>query len=104
MKLIYRTLATCLLIGVIGPVGSSEPTAADYNKAFTEANEARKMAGQMGHEWRDTAKLLQMAQEAAQGGDLEKAMELIAEAKLQGDAGIVQAQRESTLWEGRVIR
>ncbi len=104
MKSILRTLVAGILLCTMSLASAAEPTVADYNTAFTEANEARKKAGEMGHEWRDTAKILKLAQEAAQSGDLKKAMQLIAEAKLQGDAGVVQAQRESTLWEGRVIR
>ena len=104
MKSILHTLVACALLFTAGVVGASEPTAEDFNKAFAEANEARKMAGTLGHEWRDTAKILKQAQESAVAGDLKKAMELVAEAKLQGEAGIVQATRESALWEGRVIR
>ncbi len=104
MKSLLRTAVACVLFGAAGIAGASEYTVEDFNKAFVEANEARKMAGQMGHEWRDTAKMLRKAQETAQSGDLEAAMKLVAEAKLQGEAGIVQAQRENSLWEGRVIR
>ena len=104
MKTILRTVVASALFFAAGVVGASEPTAADFNKAFADANDARKMAGELGHEWRDTAKILKKAQETAAAGDLKKAMELVAEAKLQGEAGIVQAKRESALWEGRVIR
>ncbi len=104
MKALFQTLLACAVFAVAGVVGASEPTVEDFNQAFTEANEARKMAGELGHEWRDTAKILKKAQETAQSGDLKKAMELVAQAKLQGEAGIVQGQRESSLWEGRVIR
>lgn len=104
MKSILRTIVACALFFTASVVGASEPTAEDFNKAFAEANDARKMAGKLGHEWRDTAKILRKAQETAAAGDLKKAMELVAEAKLQGEAGIVQAKRESALWEGRVIR
>ena len=104
MKSIIRIVTVSTLFVFAGIASASEPTAEDFNAAFTEANEARKMAGELGHEWRDTAKLLKQAQEAAEGGDLNKAMKLVAKAKLQGEAGIVQAKRESTLWESRVIR
>ncbi len=106
-KTLRKTLASALFVClglVFGVAGASEPTVEDFNTAFTAANEARKMAGSLGHEWRDTAKLLKQATEAAQGGDLTKAMQLVATAQLQADAGIVQANRESSLWEGRVIR
>ena len=81
-----------------------EPTVEEFNAAFVEANEARKMSGSLGHEWRDPVKFLRAAQKAAVDGDLVKAMKLVAQAKFQSDAAIVQANREQSLWIGRVIR
>lgn len=75
-----------------------------FNDAFVEANELRKKSGELSHEWRDTVKLLKSAQAAAQDGDLEKAMRLVGEARFQSEAAIKQADRESRLWEGRVVR
>ena len=83
---------------------ASEPTVEEFNSAFVEANEARKMSGSLGHEWRDPVKFLRAAQKAAVDGDLVKAMKLVAQAKFQSDAAIVQANREQSLWIGRVIR
>ena len=83
---------------------ASEPTVEEFNAAFVEANEARKMSGSLGHEWRDPVKFLRAAQKAAVDGDLVKAMKLVAQAKFQSDAAIVQANREQSLWIGRVIR
>ena len=108
MKSLFRTVYACVLF-VVGSLtfsiaGATEPTVEEFNQAFQEANELRKTAGSLGHEWRDTAKILRSAVEAAQNGELEKAMNLVAQAKLQGEASIVQAKRESSLWEGRVIR
>ncbi len=86
----------------------SQATSSDFalafNEAYKEANELRKQSGKLGHEWRDIRKLLKQAAEAAQTGDQEKAMKLVAEAKFQSEAAIVQANREQKLWEGRVIR
>ena len=104
MKLFFRIVSASTIFALASFAHAADPTAEDFNAAFAEANEARKMAGELGHEWRDTAKILKQAQETAQSGDLKKAMELVATAKLQGEAGVVQAQRESSLWEGRVIR
>ena len=83
---------------------ASEPTVEEFNAAFVEANEARKMSGSLGHEWRDTAKILKAARKAAVDGDLKNAMKLVAQAKFQSDAAIVQANREQNLWKGRIIR
>lgn len=83
---------------------SQSATVAEFNAAIIEANDLRKQARQLKHEWRDTAKILRKAQEAAQEGDLDKAMKLVAEAKNQSEAAIFQANREEKLWEARVIR
>jgi len=85
-------------------VWASEPSVEEFNAAFAHANETRKMAAKNGHEWRDTGKILKSAMENAEKGDLAKAMMLVAEAQMQGDAAVFQAERESTLWESRVIR
>jgi len=105
MKLMVRiVLIGSAALAIAGVAQATEPTVEQFNAAFMEANEARKMAGEMGHEWRDTAKILKKAQETAESGDLEKALELVAQAQFQGEAGVVQAEREASLWEGRVIR
>ena len=91
-------------VALSGSLWAAEPTAEEFNAAFTQANDARKMAAEMNHEWRDTAKLLKSAQESAAGGDLVNAMKLVAQAQMQSDQAIVQAEREATLWESRVIR
>ena len=78
--------------------------AAEFNEAFLKANEIRKQASAAKHEWRDTAKLLKTAQQAAQAGDFDTAMSLVAEARLQSEQAVIQAERESKLWHGRVIR
>ena len=103
-----RAIAVATVLAVFGfgsaVVSAAEVTVEDFNKAFEAANEVRKQAGSLGHEWRDTAKILKSAMEAAQGGDLDKAMKLVDQARLQAEAGVVQANREGSLWEGRVIR
>ena len=107
-----RLTITKLFIGLLfvsatvlfNVANASEPTVEEFNTALVEANEARKVSGSLGHEWRDTAKFLKAAQEAAVGGDLVEAMKLVAQAKFQSDAAIAQANREQSLWIGRVIR
>ena len=102
-----KRISASLLIAAYAIVGSAlaaEPTVEEFNAAFTKANETRKMAGELGHEWRDTAKILKSAQENAEKGELAKAMKLVAEAQLQAEQGIVQANREQSLWVSRIIR
>lgn len=100
ISIIFATIAL-----VITATASAEQISVEqFNAAFVEANELRKESGKLAHEWRDTAKILKSAQAAAEEGDLEKAMKLVAEAKFQSEAAINQAGREDRLWEGRVVR
>ncbi len=102
-KLMLMIVATVAL--TVGTSATSDQISIEqFNAALTEANDLRKKAGELAHEWRDTAKLLKSAQAAAEEGDLEKAMKLVAEAKFQSEAAANQAEREQRLWEGRVVR
>ena len=74
----------------------------DFAVAWEAADQARKEAGKVGYEWRDTAKLLKKAQAAAEKGEMAKAMKLVAQAHEQAEDGIAQAARESELWMARV--
>ena len=83
---------------------SDQLTVDEFVAAFVAANDARKQARSLGHEWRDTAKLLRKAKETAEAGDLESAMIYVVEAQMQADQSIIQATREQSLWISRVVR
>ena len=74
----------------------------DFAAAWEAADQVRKEAGKVGYEWRDTAKLLKKAQTAAEKGEMEKAMKLVAQAHEQAEDAIAQGARESELWMARV--
>lgn len=95
-------LAAILSCNIAG--ASDEPTVEEFVAAFSAANDTRKQAGAMGHEWRDTAKILRKAKETAEAGDLVTAMSLVEEAQMQAEQGVIQATREQALWISRVIR
>ncbi len=98
-------LVSVFLVAALAAAGSVAYADVEaFNTALAKANETRKQAGELSHEWRDTAKILKNAQKAAEEGDLGKATALVAEAQLQSDQAIVQADREATLWESRVLR
>ena len=104
MKNLSLAVVVVVALAAGGTVSAEQFTVEQFNVAFVEANDLRKKSGELAHEWRDTAKMLKSAQMAAQEGDLEKAMKLIAEAKFQSEAAINQAEREARLWVGRVVR
>ena len=74
----------------------------DFSAAWEAADSKRKEAGKVGYEWRDTKKILGKAKDAADAGDMEKAMKLVATAHEQAEDAIVQHDRESKIWQARV--
>ncbi len=77
---------------------------AEFEAAWKAADEKRMEAAAVGYEWRDTKKFLKQAKEAAEQGDLDKAMKLVAKAHEQSEDAITQQAREVHLWSSRVIR
>ena len=59
-------------------------------QAIANASAANKKAASIGHEWRDTKKLIKKAQKAAKDGDEAKAIKLANQAELQGNAAYAQ--------------
>ncbi|EGV16199.1 hypothetical protein [Thiocapsa marina] len=62
--------------------------------AIAAAEAARKKAGSVGGEWRDTGKLITEAQDLAKSGDFAAATALADKARRQGEMGYEQAIRE----------
>ena len=90
-----------LLFAALG-LGCSAVYANDFDTALAAADAKRKEAAAVGHEWRDTGKLLEEAQKAADEGDMDKAMKLAAKAEEQSSDAIAQQAREATAWMSRV--
>jgi hypothetical protein len=82
--------------------GATQLSAADFNKAYQEADDMRKKAASMSYEWRDTGKLLKSAKKANDAGKADKAMTLVAKALEQSNDAIAQANREADAWKSRV--
>ncbi len=78
--------------------------AADADAAIAAAEAARKSAAEAKYEWNTTAPLIEEAKAAAAAGDFDKAVDLAAKAKFQGDAAVAQAKHENEAWKGAVVR
>ncbi|MCY4148055.1 MAG: SoxXA-binding protein [Gammaproteobacteria bacterium] len=76
----------------------------EFEAAWQAADDKRKEAAGMQSEWRDTKKMLDKAKQAAEKGDIDTAMSLVAMAHEQAADGIVQAEREAVMWITRVPR
>ncbi|MGD8310112.1 MAG: hypothetical protein PVG98_11790 [Chromatiales bacterium] len=74
---------------------SAQPaTKAGFEKAMADAEAARKAAAAVDGEWRDTGKIMKMAQEKAAEGNYEAAIELARTAEFQGKKGMEQAMEQ----------
>jgi hypothetical protein len=97
LKVFTPAIIVSLLLG-FGSVSASE----EFTAAWDAADTARKDAAAVGYEWRDTGKILGKAKAAADEGDLDNAMKLVAKAQEQSEDAIAQQQREAGLWQARV--
>ncbi|MBF2761198.1 MAG: SoxXA-binding protein [Ectothiorhodospiraceae bacterium AqS1] len=100
-----RVLAAALFACAIG---QSAPALANDQAAFDVAYDAgqmaRKAAAAVGHEWRDTKKMLRQAKGLAEKGEFEKAIALANRAKRQGELGVIQAEHEEKVWMDAVLK
>lgn len=64
-----------------------------------QAEAARKEAASLGHEWRDTAKLIESAKVALEKGQLETADQDASLALLEGQQAVAQAKFMDKNWE-----
>ena len=74
----------------------------DFKADWQAADTKRQEASALGYEWKDTKKILKRARKAAEAGENEKAMELVAKALEQSEDAIAQQAREARLWINRV--
>jgi len=96
-KIFTPAIAIFLLLGC-GSVSASE----EFTAAWDAADAARKDAAAVGYDWRDTGKMLGKAKSAADEGDMENAMKMVAQAQEQSEDAMAQQKREAELWQARV--
>jgi len=86
----YRQSLAGLALGLV----LSTSAFASADKAISNAESARQAAAQVGHEWRDTAKLIKKARELAKAGKTEEAIALARKAERQGLDAVAQFESE----------
>ena len=99
MKFSTKTLllATSLALTSGAYLGSAQ--AADMSSAesaIATAKEARKHAGSVGGEWRDTGKMLKKAEALLKEGKYDEAMKMAQEAEAQAMLGYIQATSQTS--------
>ncbi len=70
---------------------------AEFRSLVEDAEEAIDKAAEVGGEWRDSRLILQNAKNEAQKGNLDKAMQLAEQAKIQGEMGFKQAKEQEKI-------
>ncbi len=76
------------------------PSAAAKNAIYS-AKIKNARAAKLGYEWRDTGKLIKMAEKAAAAGNNDKAIKLANEAAAQADNAIAQYYSETKRYNSR---
>lgn len=94
-NLIDQMAFILLFVAILMPVAAfaEQPaiTAQQFAQLLEQAKAARKKASAVDGEWRDVAKTITAAEQAARQGDLKTAEKLAAKAKLQSEMGYQQA-------------
>lgn len=99
---VSKFIAGRFLLGLVLPALAA--CATEYDRKLQEAEQLRIVAADAGAEWLQTEALLQQARQAKSDGDEASALEYIEKARFQAEAAIKQAERESEIWQHRVIR
>ncbi len=100
MKNLIKLVVPAVLFSLV--IGSNSFASDEFTAAWDAADQRRQDAAAVGYEWRDTGKILGQAKDAADGGDMDKAMKLVAKAHEQSEDAIAQQAREAKLWQARV--
>jgi len=85
---IISTFSACLFITALAQAGNFEEA---VNQASIEIDHAKAV----NNEWRDSRKLLEKADKLHKEGKTEQAMKLVAQAKLQGEQAVIQAENQA---------
>ena len=97
-------IGASLLLAACAGDTKSEPDQSSYNAAYEAAEAARKEAASLKYEWRDTAKMLKQAEEAAAKGDYATAQKLADKARKQSENAIAQAKEQEQAWQAAVVK
>lgn len=85
---IITSFSACLFIPALAQAGN-------FDEAVNQANIEIDKAKAVNNEWRDSRQLLETAEKLHQEGKNEQAMDLVAQAKLQGERAVMQAEEQA---------
>jgi len=85
-------------------MATTEPApSATYEEAHAAAVAAIKLATEKAHAWTTSDSLLKQAQAAAEGGDVDRAIQLADDARVQGELAVKQADTEAAVWREKIL-
>lgn len=94
MKIIKLSLISIFSVCFFTPLMSH---AGSFEEAVSQATIEIDKAKAVNYEWRDSRELLKKAEELNKAGKSDEAMQLVAEAKMQGAAAVAQAKLQSSV-------
>ncbi len=102
VKPFFNTINTIALMVMLLPTLANSTDTQRFDAVYAAATAARKHAAALGHEWRDTRKLLKKAKAAAKSGDFETAVQLAEQARFQSERAVEQAEEQAKIWQDAV--
>ncbi len=87
---LIAAISACMLSPVLVQAGT-------YEQAVLDATASIDNAKKLNYEWRDSRKLLKKAEKLNKEGKTDKALNLLAEAKKQGEMAVLQAKLQSSV-------
>jgi hypothetical protein len=86
-----------------GSSAANDAQIASFEAVYAAAEEALAAAEDRRNVWSKTEELLSDAKSAFISGDLDSAIDLATEAKLQAELALAQADSEEGAWRSRVL-
>ena len=87
---LIAAISACMFSPVLVQAGT-------YEQAVIDATASIDNAKKLNYEWRDSRKLLKKAEKLNKEGKTDKALNLLAEAKKQGEMAVAQAKLQASV-------
>ena len=87
---LIAAISACMFSPVLVQAGT-------YEQAVIDATASIDNAKKLNYEWRDSRKLLKQAEKLNKEGKTDKALNLLAEAKKQGEMAVAQAKLQASV-------
>ena len=96
MKRLFGIAMAMLLVSACAstPAAKATADATTSAAAIASAEAARKKAASVGHEWRDTGKMIKKAKELMESQKFDEAIKVAGKAEAEGELGYQQYMRE----------